>query len=217
MKDFKNRAPRIKRSSLTRVKFTPNRKKDVPRNVVNLSYTGMAFHRLPGDQWPAIDIPLNGILFLSGLELQVDTIIRRISTDTIGCRFLTDYSQIRTVMDTHFAPELLALKLRNQDDMVEHKTAGGIPHWFSDGNDCDLYYLEKLGKLQEFRIVYFDYDINFTAGGTPVIRVANHILKPAEDAMEKLKSGMMRFINNIEDLPHDHRININYVIHRIQG
>lgn len=175
----------------------------------------MALQRVPGETNLRSGKVLEGSLHLGSYGFPVKIKIVRADSKSLGCAFAQEYPQIKTILEKKFALELKALQLKKADDRIGKDTVSGIAHWYTDDLNCDLYYIEKLGKVISYRIIYFDYLVEFNEPSSALLRIGNHILKPNDKSLEQLKSGLMRFVNNIEDLNHDHRIQINYSLHKL--
>lgn len=159
--DPRRAAPRIRIGPLHSTAFTwhaAGGQVNVP--VANLSASGVALLRsaLPGPPGPAME----GLLQLGDRREPVALEPVHTTHDVVGCAFRAPGAALVDAINAHLAAELRALEMVRAEEATLAHDGPGHAVWFHGGENSELYYVERGGRILRFRLSFLG---NFLEGG----------------------------------------------------
>ena len=147
------RPPRVRilpfhntRFELVEPKFT-----DSDLEILNLSYSGIAFHKSDLD-WPGVGKVLKGNLKIEEETHPVEFEIVHETGTLVGCQFQGELNQLQRAMFRYFLVELSALEMYEVNPKLLQEEKDGDPRWFRGEDKCDLFILEDEKGVVRFHL-----------------------------------------------------------------
>ncbi len=152
-----SRAPRVQLVPLHHVAF---KKKGAPAGepllrMTNLSATGLGFAKDSAPDWPKEGGTLSGQLVLGEQEFDVTLKIVYITPAKVGGHFIQPPMALKRAVEQYFDLELAALNLDEVRPELLKPEPNGQPHWFIASDHCELFYVEKDGRVSHFHLHFF--------------------------------------------------------------
>lgn len=152
-----SRAPRVQLVPLHHVAF---RKKgaepgDPMIRMTNLSATGAGFYRDSAPNWPKEGGTLSGHIVLGEKEYEVTLKIVYLTPNRVGGHFIQPPLALKHAVEQYFDLELAALKLDEVRPELLKEEPDGQPHWFIASDHCELFYVERDGRVSHFHLHFF--------------------------------------------------------------
>lgn len=192
------RQPRVKQFSLNEVKLLY---RGATLQVINLSGSGLAVEMVNVAAFPAqgnhfeADLKINGNHF----KFELETV--RKSPNSVGCKFLSSTQELQKYLKHHFKIELAALNMTRVNNQILAPQPDGKPHWYFDGINSELYYIEHRDAIIRYRITWLDNELSGNTSGTK-----RFVKGGIEQKMpQNVKAELIRFIQHIEELPGSHK------------
>jgi len=209
--EAKRKKPRIKDFSLAAVKFIPVQS-SFEMAVINLSTSGIALLQGAPEIKVMKDDLLSGNLYIEDEKIPVVLTVIRVNNDFIGCRFERGIELIDHCLKNKFSIELIALQLTGVKPGILEKQKDGQPHWYFDGNACELYFVEDNNFIKRYRLTFQNHHLEGGEDRKPEYTGHDFNKKMNHDIAQKL----IRFIENIDGLVNDYKDYFQNEIRRLE-
>ncbi len=133
------RAGRVQLLPLHSIKFHPTAPAFADKlPLVNLSASGVAFHRQGSNQWPELGTVVEGMFQLEGQEFPARIRLVRVSDTMVGGQFEGGLHQMHRMVLRYFEVELAALAMIEvRPDILERLPEGSL-RLFRGQDNCEL-------------------------------------------------------------------------------
>lgn len=201
-KPQRKRAPRVSNYSLK--DFVLLREDGLSFHLHNVSETGLAVLRRPGDSWGGKGMLYKGILRNEknkSLQFPMYVKVERVAETFVGLSYQNVAPDWIQFLRQTYDIELDARETVSVSSSVLQKPGEGTPYWFFDGLSSELYYVVAEQKIIQLRINHRNLSVEYQAGGKPSFYVGEQPEENIPQAIETFK----RFLFNVEELSKPHR------------
>lgn len=221
-------APRVLLQPLHRISFSArgkcasqlaeSRADALELGIANVSLSGIGFTRESAQAWPDPGTLLVGELEAEGNKVEVEAKLVHLTGRVAGCSFHGNIVPIQKLVLDYFRVELAGLNMLHAPDDVLKAETDGTPHWYHGRNNCELFYVAKLGEpeaLVRYQLSFFANYVEGVVGGHPrfgtVVEDHDDTGKPKHKGAElvswaeapdpQLIETIVKFLRHVPGLP----------------
>jgi uncharacterized protein YbjT (DUF2867 family) len=150
------RLPRVEIEPLHEIGFQLESAENLLQ-IANISAGGIGFIRSSLERWPEPRSVIEGRLTIGGSSFEVKVKVVHASVAVVGVSFEQPPKPMVAKIREYLLAEISALdmvwvpreSLRDEPD--------GTPYWFHGTNNCELYFVTRMGRILRFHLVYFGH------------------------------------------------------------
>ncbi|MDH5297479.1 MAG: hypothetical protein OEV91_00485 [Desulfobulbaceae bacterium] len=193
-----------------------------PASLANLSFSGVGLLADGHRRWPPPGAMIFGDFLFGGDRHPVSMLVVRSAGKIVGCQFdSSSKERLRPLVLRYFDLELSALRLYPVDPQYLKEEEDGQPHWLRGHDNCELFLVEREGRLVRFNLTFFGNHIEGGAelplrfgqvvdteegGGDGGYKMKeSSLISPLASFPPELLERAWRFVANIEPLAEEHR------------
>ena len=211
---------RIKILPQHNLQFKPkNNISNIDYKLENISSTGLAFMAGTHDNLIEKGHIVECQLIIDDIVFEIAVEVMYISQALIGCKFVKSPPHFKAKLSYYFYHELLASTLYPIKSEKLNPDPDGDQVFLMGEDNCELYYVKQENKLVKFNLtimgnyIEVDKNKNFFFGnivedesseGLNKYKGSNIIQKDPHYTQE-VKNNIIKFINNVDELPQDFR------------
>ncbi len=206
------RLPRVKIEPLHEIGFKLDSGGN-PLQIANISAGGIGCFKSSLERWPEPGSVIQGWLTIGESSFEVKVKLVHASEAVVGMSFEQPPIPMGAKIREYLRAELSALNMVCVPRESFRHEPEGTPYWFHGTNNCELYFVERMGRILRFHLVYFGH---YLEGGAGKPLRYGYVVEQQDDAFPENNgtalvrwgksihaesiSTAIRLIQNIQDL-----------------